>query len=336
MWEKVRGKFQKQKGGQSKCKTTFRFVVDGIDWNPTINATEGELLTFGVTLPAGIHNFAIHVSAGSTNVQDRWNGNFTNQGLNSGNLSFTIDAAALAAGVLYYQCEFHSFMWGTIVARANVVTAPPAVPPSQDALIAHIALMAVASAVVIPAGVLTSSFMPYQFTVVWLPLHVGLQVVGVSLTLAGFACVLYYKSITGSAHFTNAHHIIGIIIISALLVQIILGVSSDVLWRWRFKKTGVMPLPGVFPERTHWWVGRGIVVLLIVQVFLGVWQALPMFNTGAWVYGVFGAWYGLLIPLSAVLLFLVRAQVRKAKEAKNARDRVGGTSSSSQVAPVSL
>jgi hypothetical protein len=297
-------------------------VVDGVDWNPRINATEGDVVTFGVTVPAGIHNFAIHVVAASQSVADRYLGNFTNQGLNSGNLSLVIDAQAMAAGVLYYQCEFHAFMWGTIVMRAGVSIPPASVPPPQSSLVAHIVLMALASALIIPAGVLTSSFMPYQFTVVWLPLHVALQVLGVCMTLAGFACVLHYISVAGTGHFSNAHHIIGIIIISALVLQVILGVTSDMLWRLKFRNTGVMPLPGVFPERTHWWVGRSIVVLQIVQVFLGVWQAQRIFLYGAWVYGVFAAWYGLLVPLSLILLLLVRAQVRKAKEGKNARDRL--------------
>jgi hypothetical protein len=41
---------------------------------------------------------------------------------------------------------------------------------------------------------------------------------------------------------------------------------ADTLWRYQFRKTGAMPLPGPFPEKTHWWLGRSLLLLSVVQV----------------------------------------------------------------------
>jgi hypothetical protein len=68
----------------------------------------------------------------------------------------------------------------------------------------------------------------------------------------------------------GSHAILGIIIIVLVAWQMILGIVADRVWQAKHKKTGEFPATTWFPDRTHWWVGRVILVIACINIFLGI------------------------------------------------------------------
>jgi hypothetical protein len=64
--------------------------------------------------------------------------------------------------VLYYQCEKHTSQWGALTFAINASIPVTRSDTGQGFVIAHLVLMTVSYAVLIPLGVLTSSFMPFK------------------------------------------------------------------------------------------------------------------------------------------------------------------------------
>lgn len=286
--------------------------------------------TFRVDTSA-FHEFSIHLSPGVLATSDRLvSPSLTGQGANlNASLIWTIDATANVS-IYYYQCERHATQFNSITLDSGA-SIPPSNPRSNSALLtAHIVLMTIAFAVLLPLGALTSSFLPYKAVLWWFPLHATLAVAALCCMFAGFGCILAYVSYEGS-HFTlggifgptlKAHQVFGMVVISLVVCQACLGILSDTLWRYRFRKTGAMPLPGWFPEKTHWWLGRTIVLVSVIQIFLGLAEAQPELLFGDWVFGVYAAWYGILVGVLALLLYKLRVDIKKARAAKNLRARL--------------
>jgi heme/copper-type cytochrome/quinol oxidase subunit 4 len=72
-----------------------------------------------------------------------------------------------------------------------------------------------------------------------MPIHVALQVAAACCMFAGLGVILSTVSAQGFGHFNFAaatstnytHSIFGIIIISLIVVQMVLGIWSDIWWR---------------------------------------------------------------------------------------------------------
>ncbi len=188
-------------------------------------------------------------------------------------------------------------MTGRIDIVGGIVNTTVATTGTAGYLTAHAVLMSLSFCLLIPLGVMTSSFLPHQLVISWLPIHVALQVAATCCVIAGFGVILYFVSANGGGHFQNAtststqhtHSILGIIVLSLVVLQVGLGVFSDAWWRFRFWRNGTIPLPGP-PEKTHWWLGRFLVVASIVQVFLGLVEGQAIVGYGDWVYGLYAAW----------------------------------------------
>lgn len=110
----------------------------------------------------------------------------------------------------------------------------------------------------------------------WFPAHWIIQAfAGLLMMIAFFVIIAYYQN-TAAVHFrTNsrtmgAHAILGIITICFVIMQIVLGIVADRVWHSEHKKTGAFPEPKAFPDMLHWWLGRSILVLAIIVVFLGI------------------------------------------------------------------
>ena len=301
--------------------------------NPPLNLTVNETYTF-LCDTSQFHEFAIHVVPASRLESDRFSSSaISGQGATQ-NASLVWFIEPTTPEVLYYQCERHTTQWAAITLRADAVVPPP--PPNANSqsykslLIGHVVLMSLGFGLFIPLGALTSSFLPHKAVLWWLPLHATLAVSGLVCILAGFGLIIGFVSLEGGSHFTlgglsgptmKAHHVIGAVLVSFVVVQAALGILSDTLWRVRFRRTGAMPLPGPFPEKTHWWLGRFIVLLSVVQIFLGLVEGEVEFGYGAWIYGVYAAWYGILAIVVLLLLYKLRVDLKKAMEKKNLRNR---------------
>merc|ERR1711916_64402 len=183
--------------------------------------------------------------------------------------------------------------------------------------VAHVVLMSLAFGAFVLFGTLTSTFAPASVVRLWFPIHVLLQVVAMALMIAGFGCIVWYVQDEGDPHFIlpegttrGAHGILGLILFILMFVQAFLGVLSDTLWRIAFKKSGELPTPKVIPEKVHWWLGRSIVVLGAVVIFLGIAE----YYLPYWVYGIFIAWYGVLAFVLTIIFIFNYRKLREALE----------------------
>lgn len=84
------------------------YIIDG-NSNPTLNLERGSTYTF--TVNAGGHPFWIK-TAQNTGTGDAYNSGVTNNGTDSGTITFEVQENA--PSTLYYICQFHGSMTGTI------------------------------------------------------------------------------------------------------------------------------------------------------------------------------------------------------------------------------
>jgi hypothetical protein len=98
------------------------------------------------------------------------------------------------------------------------------------------------------------------------------------LVIAAFGIILAEVSLAGKSHFASlqgspssgAHPILGVIIVSFYVCQVVLGVVSDRLWMFETKgNLAHMPSASIF-SGIHRWFGRFILVLSVVQIYLGI------------------------------------------------------------------
>jgi len=84
------------------------YVING-NSNPTLNLIEGETYTFNVN--ASGHPFYIKTTS-STGTGNAYNSGVTNNGTDNGTITFVVPSGA--PSTLYYNCQFHIGMAGTI------------------------------------------------------------------------------------------------------------------------------------------------------------------------------------------------------------------------------
>ena len=84
------------------------YIIDGQE-NPTMSLTRGQNYTFNIS--ASGHPFWIK-TAREIGVASAYTSNVTNNGVDSGTLTFTVPEDA--PDTLYYQCQYHQAMAGSI------------------------------------------------------------------------------------------------------------------------------------------------------------------------------------------------------------------------------
>jgi plastocyanin len=85
------------------------YTIDGTN-NATIVLTRGN--TYNLIIDAIGHPFWIQTVSGGYSSGNVYNSGITNNGTQSGTIVFTV--ASDAPNTLYYACQFHSSMQGTI------------------------------------------------------------------------------------------------------------------------------------------------------------------------------------------------------------------------------
>jgi hypothetical protein len=85
--------------------------VIGGENNPTIFVVKGETYTF--TINAAGHPFWIQTVSGAYSTSDVYDTGITNLGTDDGVITWVVDSEAPSE--LYYVCQFHSSMQGSIV-----------------------------------------------------------------------------------------------------------------------------------------------------------------------------------------------------------------------------
>ena len=97
-----------------------QYVIDGVANNPSISLLKGLSYTF--TVNASGHPFWIK-TAQNTGTGDAYSTGVTNNGTESGVISF--DVPSNAPSTLYYICQYHSAMTGTISLSDSGPPGPP-------------------------------------------------------------------------------------------------------------------------------------------------------------------------------------------------------------------
>jgi len=88
---------------------TGSYTIDGFS-NPTLNLVRGQ--TYFFTVNASGHPFWIKTAAVADATTSLYNTGVTNNGEDVGGITFTVPAGA--PNTLYYICQFHSAMQGTL------------------------------------------------------------------------------------------------------------------------------------------------------------------------------------------------------------------------------
>ncbi|PYI00207.1 CBD9-like protein, partial [Aspergillus sclerotiicarbonarius CBS 121057] len=149
-----------------------------------------------------------------------------------------------------------------------LATPPPPSPPGpkipgnmKQVLIVHATLMGLAFAILFPLGAVIMPIpLPISspLSVKKLSLHRPIQSATLCITLAGFAAGVYIAHAAGQLR--NPHPIIGIIVVGILvLIQPLLGILQHRAYQKQGGKFGV----------AHRWIGRGVIVLGMVNGGLG-------------------------------------------------------------------
>ena len=95
---------------QNSGASDYVFAAEGLEGNdPTLTLVRGQTYEFDVT--AGGHPFFIKTIQG-TGSSNQYNEGITNNGVSNGKLTFTVPNDA--PSTLYYNCQFHGSMTGTI------------------------------------------------------------------------------------------------------------------------------------------------------------------------------------------------------------------------------
>jgi uncharacterized membrane protein YhaH (DUF805 family) len=124
-------------------------------------------------------------------------------------------------------------------------------------------------------------------TTAWFKIHVALQTVGVAVVLAAFIIIFVSR---GGVFTMGAHQVIGTIIFALTMAQPFIGLIADRLFDPSRSKVPAQ-------DQIHWWVGRLLLVLAIVNIFLGI-DRLFINSTGAYImYGLFAGWTGLTVAI---------------------------------------
>lgn len=100
--------------------STIAYTINGVD-NPTLNLVKGQTYTFNVSAIG--HPFYIK-TAQITGTGSQFSTGVTNNGAQNGTVTFVVPNSA--PNPLFYNCQFHSGMTGTL----NILTPAPGVSPA--------------------------------------------------------------------------------------------------------------------------------------------------------------------------------------------------------------
>ncbi|CAJ0649607.1 12625_t:CDS:2 [Entrophospora sp. SA101] len=157
-------------------------------------------------------------------------------------------------------------------------------------------------AVAAPLGVFFARFGRNVLPKRWFSLHWGIQaLLALPLTVIGF--IMAFPS---GASFTtrNSHHVIGMVILICLFVQLLIGGIHHHMYDPNRKS-----IP--WWTKLHWWFGRCLVLLALVQISLG----LDLYDVNPFLLDAYYVYAGSLVFIYLVMSFLFwnkrRNQIQK-------------------------
>ncbi|KAJ3269090.1 hypothetical protein HDV01_001863 [Terramyces sp. JEL0728] len=161
----------------------------------------------------------------------------------------------------------------------------------QQIVALHGILMFIAWAVAPFLGIFCARYLKDVLGHNWYRLHVFFMGFACGLvTIASFALIVLYVR---PPHFNENHKILGLIIVISLLVQITLGYISNAMWTPNRKSIPVW-------DKAHWWFGRTLFLLALVNVYLGIDLYGDNYGTSTFAFVVFFVVLGLGIIMMGV------------------------------------
>jgi len=175
---------------------------------------------------------------------------------------------------------------GTV--QINLVTneQTPDVLSGLDLFALHASLMVVSVCVLFFPGMLLARFYKIIFPK-WFYIHALTQTLGIFGVFSAFIIIFRAKQ---NVFTTGWHQVFGVFAFIGFMIQYGMGLFSH------FRFDPARKAPPVFPDKIHWWLGRGVLVwsLLTIYFGLGVYGA----PAGAWV--LYSFW--LVIAIAAVVV----------------------------------
>ncbi|KAI9291822.1 hypothetical protein K502DRAFT_336124 [Neoconidiobolus thromboides FSU 785] len=118
-------------------------------------------------------------------------------------------------------------------------------------------------------GILCAGPLRNRFGKLWFKLHVSL--LGVIAPLFIISGIILAIVMANTAHFSNAHEILGLLIFVLMFIQLILGVAID-----RLYNPDRLAVP--WYDKLHWYFGRILFLLAQINIILGLITWDPNFN----------------------------------------------------------
>ncbi len=158
---------------------------------------------------------------------------------------------------------------------------------------AHASLMLYAWGLFAVIAIFCSRYMKDSLGSWWFIIHATLAALVFMLTFAAFGIIISYMQTTGG-HFTQVHHITGLVVVILLLVQLGLGLAA------RFTYDSEREHAPLIPDKIHWWLGR----ITVTAAFLNIFTGFHMFSkTGT------APWILLLIWIVLIVAFVALFEV---------------------------
>jgi len=126
----------------------------------------------------------------------------------------------------------------------------------------------------------------------WFVIHISMALMNFVLTITGFSVIISFVSHNRDPHFNTVHKILGLVITICLTFQILIGTFTRI---WFDPDREYTPY---FPDKFHWWFGRGLIILSFVNIFTGFFE---FSKTGLAPYILLLSWVGSIIAF--VVLF---------------------------------
>ncbi|KAJ3268215.1 hypothetical protein HDV01_003266, partial [Terramyces sp. JEL0728] len=157
--------------------------------------------------------------------------------------------------------------------------------PFQSIIITHGVLMFIAWTLSPFIGIYIARYLKSSLGHAWYILHVFfMAVLTGAATLVSFVLIFLYSAdrFGTDESVGNAHEKLGLVVVIAVIIQIILGYISNAKFE---------PSRPAIPwwDKAHWWVGRGLFLLGLVNVYLGIKFYGENYNLAAWVFPVYWA-----------------------------------------------
>eukprot|EP01104_Vermistella_antarctica_P005146 TRINITY_DN1556_c0_g1_i1.p1 TRINITY_DN1556_c0_g1~~TRINITY_DN1556_c0_g1_i1.p1 ORF type:complete len:300 (+),score=48.99 TRINITY_DN1556_c0_g1_i1:107-901(+) len=159
----------------------------------------------------------------------------------------------------------------------------------------------------ITLGTVVSRYLKGHLQGGWFGLHIWIQSAGVLLTVISFGLIFAHISSGGGTHFIGGpHHVLGTVVVLGSIGQVLLGIVAHLVW-YEGKPPGLW-------DKLHWWLGRGIYVIALVNVYLGI-NLLQVEN-----YSISGVvWISFAFFLFVLILGFGYFEMNKTNKAKEDR-----------------